>query len=64
MILDMEITYIEYFNQVNKVDMGYQIFWIYILGIEQDLYIRNKENENKLSLLSKNKLEKINDMKR
>lgn len=45
MILDMRNICIEYLDQTNKIDKKYNKIYIYILKLEQELYISNKKRE-------------------
>ncbi len=45
MILDMQKTYTEYLDQANKADNKRDKIRTRALGLEQELYISNKERE-------------------
>lgn len=51
MIFDMQKIYTQYFDQANKVDNQCNKIWMHILGLEQDLYISNKEKEQMVIFL-------------
>lgn len=44
-ILDMRKTYIEYLDQMNKIDNQRDKIWTYALELKQDLHINNKEKK-------------------
>ena len=50
MILDMQSIYSEYLDQVNKADKERDKIYTCALGLEQELYISNKEREQAVSL--------------
>ena len=45
MILDMRSIYIKYLNKINKADKKCDEIRICTLGLEQELYISNKERK-------------------
>ena len=51
MILDMRSIYIEYLNKTNKADKKRDEISICALGLEQKLYISNKERKYAISHL-------------
>ena len=51
MILDMRSIYTKYLNKANKADKKRDEICTRALGLEQELYINNKEKEQAVSLL-------------
>ena len=50
-MLDMRYIYTKYLNEANKTDKKCDEIYICALGLEQELYISNKEREQAVSLL-------------
>ena len=51
MILDMQSIYIKYLNKTKKIDKKRDEICIYALGLEQKLYINNKEKDQAVFFL-------------